>query len=41
MKIFWKASIIQMAESDIHKVKCGADDDSAMKKWLRLFFVEL
>ena len=41
MTIFWKASIIQMAESDIHKVKCGADDDGAMKKWLRLFFVEL
>ena len=41
MKIFWKASIIQMAESDIHKVECGADDDRAMKKWLRLFFVEL
>ena len=41
MKIFWKASIIQMAESDIHKAKCGADDDGAMKKWLRLFFVEL
>ena len=29
MKIFWKASIIQMAESDIHKVECGADDDRA------------
>ena len=41
MKFFWKASIIQMAESDIHKVDCGADDDRAMKKWLRLFFVEL
>ena len=38
---FWKASIIQMAESDIHKVECGADDDCAMKKWLRLIFVEL
>ena len=41
MKIFWKASIIQMAENDIPKVDCGADDDRAMKKWLRLFFVEL
>ena len=29
MKIFWKASIIQMAESDIHKVECSADDDRA------------
>ena len=37
MTIFWKASIIQMAEKDIHKAKCGADDDGAMEKWLRLF----
>ena len=37
MKIFWKASIVQMAEKDIHKAKCSADDDVAMEKWLRLF----
>ena len=32
MKIFWKASILQMAESDIYYVKWGADDDGAMEK---------
>ena len=37
MKTFWKASILQMAEKDIHKAKCSADDDVAMEKWLRLF----
>ena len=37
MKIFWKASIVQMAEKDIHKAKCSADNDVAMEKWLRLF----
>ena len=30
MKIFLKASILQMAESDIFYVKGGADDDGAM-----------
>ena len=34
MKTFWKASIVQMAEKDIHKAKCSADEDSAMEKWL-------
>ena len=37
MKFFWKASIVQMAEKDIHKAKCSADDDVAIEKWLRLF----
>ena len=36
MKTFWKASIVQMAEKDIHKAKCSADDAGAMEKWLRL-----
>ena len=30
MKIFLKALILQMAESDIFYVKGGADDDGAM-----------
>ena len=34
MKIFWTASFLQMAESDIFYVKLGADDDVAMEKWL-------
>ena len=34
MKIFWKASNLQMAESDIFYLKCGADYDGAMEKWL-------
>ena len=37
MKTFWKASIVQKAEKDIHKAKCSADDAGAMEKWLRLF----
>ena len=32
MKIFWKASILEMAESDIFYVKGGADDDAAIEK---------
>ena len=40
-KIFWKASILQMAESDIFYVKWGANKDGAVKKWLWLLFVEL
>ena len=32
MKIFWKDSILQMAENDIIYVKIGADDDGAMEK---------
>ena len=34
MKMFWKASILQMTESDIFCVQLGADDDGAMEKWL-------
>ena len=34
MKIFLKASILQMVESDIFYVKRGVDDDGAMEKWL-------
>ena len=41
MKIFWKAEILEMAESDIFYVKRGPDDDAAMEKWLRSLFVEL
>ena len=32
MKSFWKASFLQIAESDIFYVKRGADDDGAMEK---------
>ena len=32
MTISWKASILQMAESDIFFVKLGADEDCAMEK---------
>ena len=41
MTIFWKASTLQMAESDVLYVDLGADDDGAMIMWLRLLFVEL
>ena len=41
MKIFCKASRLQMPESDIFYVKWGADEDGAMEKWLWLLFVEL
>ena len=34
MKIFWKASILQMTESDILYIQLDADDDGAMEKWL-------
>ena len=34
MTIFWKASILHMAESDIIYVKRGADNDIAMVKSL-------
>ena len=34
MKSLWKASILQMAESDMFYVKRGADEDGAMEKWL-------
>ena len=32
MKMFWKDSILQMAENDILYVKIGADGDGAMEK---------
>ena len=32
MKMFWKDSILQMAENDILYVKIGVDDDGAMEK---------
>ena len=41
MKIFCKAQILQMAESDIFDVKLGADHDVAIQNWLRPRFVEL
>ena len=41
MKFFWKASILQMAESDLFYVEKSADEDGAMEKWLCLIFVEL
>ena len=34
MTIFGKASILQMAKSDIFYVKKGVNDDAAMEKWL-------
>ena len=34
MKILSTASILQMGEYDIFYVKCGADEDGAMDKWL-------
>ena len=41
MKTFWKAEILQMAESDIFDVKSGADHHAAIQNWLRPRFVEL
>ena len=41
MKTFWKAEILQMAESDIVDVKSGADHDASIQIWLRTRFVEL
>ena len=40
MKKFWKAEILQMAESDIFDVQLGADHDAAIQNWLRFRFVE-
>ena len=34
MKIFLKASILQMAKSEIFYVKRGLNEDGAMEKWL-------
>ena len=41
MKIFWKSSILKIAESDIFYVKWRTDEDGAMEKWLWLLFVEV
>ena len=41
MKIFWKAQILEKAESDIFCAKPGADNDAAIENWLRLFFTEI
>ena len=41
MKTFWKAEILQMAESDIFNVKSGADHHAAIQSWLPPRFVEL
>ena len=41
MKILWKASILQMTESDIFFIKWRADDDGAFEKGLWLLFREL
>ena len=41
MKIFWKAQILEMAESYIFCVKSHADHDAAIENWLRPLFVEL
>ena len=37
----FEAEIVEMAESVILCVKCGADHGGAMEKWLRPLFVEL
>ena len=34
MNIFWEASILQMAESDIFYVKGSVDEDGAIEKLL-------
>ena len=41
MKKFWKAEILQMAESDIFDIKLGVDHDAAIPNWLRPRFVDL
>ena len=41
MKSFWKAQILEMAESDIFCVKRGHHDDSANGTWLLSVFAEL
>ena len=41
MRIFWKAQILEMAESDIFWVKPGADHDVAIENWLRPLLVDL
>ena len=34
MRIFWKISILQMAENENFYVKRNADDHGEMEKWL-------
>ena len=41
MQKFWKAEILERAESDIFCVRPGADHDAALENWLRPQFVEL
>ena len=41
MKIFWKAHILENAESNIFCVKLGDDEDSAIGTWLQSVFAEL
>ena len=41
MKKWWKAEILEMAQSNIIYAKRGADHDGAMEKWLRPLFVKL
>ena len=41
MKSFWKAQILEMAESDIFCVKGGDHEDSANGAWLPSVFSEL
>ena len=41
MKIFWKAQILEMAESDIFCVKRSDDHDSGNRTWLQSVFAEL
>ena len=40
-EFFWKAQILEMAESDIFCVKSGAGHDAAIENWLRSLFVVL
>ena len=41
MKNWWKAEILEMAQSNIIHAKRSADHDGAMEKWLRPLFVKL
>ena len=41
MKNWWKAEILEMAQSNIFYAKRSADHDGAMEKWLRPLFVKL
>ena len=41
MKIFWKAQLLEMAETHKFFAKAGADHDAAIGNWLRVFFAEI